>query len=125
MRRVCAVSVVAGLILITGCATAGTDSPTVRGSEDSKNTIRPRLGAAQLIIKFSSAVTDPSQAEFVDTLSKDIGVSLAYLRPMSGGAHVFIVKGAPDSRQLQDISRRLSKRSDVIYAEPDRIMRHQ
>ena len=127
LLRLCAnaVCVITALIFVTGCTGTGADTRSSGKGEAPVTKTAPIPNTGRLIIKFSEAVTDPSQAEFVNTLSKDMGVSLTYLRPMSGGAHVFVAKGALDSNQLQDISQRLSQRSDVIYAEPDRIMRHQ
>lgn len=96
------------------------------GSEKNKDP-QPKAGrvlAAQLIIKFKDAKTDPTQANFLKQLSRDAHAILHYLRPMSGGAHVFHVSSA-DEKELAVIIRRLSRRADIEYVEEDSIMVHQ
>jgi len=84
-----------------------------------------RTRPAQIIIKFKDNVPDPSRHEFVQEISSVAKVNLHYLRPMSGGAHVFRVENGGKSAQIGDIIKRLSKRPDIIYVEPDAIMTHQ
>ena len=79
----------------------------------------------QLIIKFMDAVADPSRPEFVKTLSQDAGVGLVYLRPVSGGAHVFRVESGAPPPVLAEAIKRLAARRDIVYVEPDRLLRHQ
>jgi hypothetical protein len=81
--------------------------------------------SSQLIIKFKDDVSDPSNADFVKALSRDAKYLLVYIRPMSGGAHVFRVVDFIDDSQLSEVIQRLLKRSDVTYAEQDRTMQHQ
>ncbi len=80
---------------------------------------------AQLIVKFRPAVAEPSAEAFVGTLSEDVGVKLVYVRPMGGGAHVFAIQGQLAKEQLDAVIGRLQGRPDVVYAEEDRILRHQ
>jgi hypothetical protein len=80
---------------------------------------------AQIIVKFSDATMNPSENIFVDQLSHDAGARLIYVRPMSGAAHVFEVRGLHDAAELQEVLRRLAKRSGVVYAEEDRVRRAQ
>lgn len=80
---------------------------------------------AQLIIKFSEPTIDPTRADFVEHLSKDAGVPLVYLRPISGGAHLFRIERLADKDQLAAVMKRLTKRTDILYVEPDRVLRHQ
>jgi serine protease len=47
------------------------------------------------------------------------GVSLTYLRPMSGGAHVFVLDSSVDAKTAVEISAKIGQSSDVVYAEPD------
>lgn len=84
----------------------------------------PAIGSVQLIIKFREpAQVDP--ARLVDTLSRDAGVPVVYVRPMSGGAHVFAAKGSIEPDRLGEILKRLSARTDVEYAVENRRKRHQ
>ncbi len=113
------------LIVNTGCApnaaTAGSQTPKVN-----KDNSPATVGTARIIIKFTEETPDPSGSDFIKKLSKDLGVSLHYLRPMlSGGAHVFIVEGLSDSNRLVDVIKHLSERSDVVYAEYDGVMHYQ
>lgn len=80
---------------------------------------------AQLIIKFSEPTIDPMRADFVEHLSRDAGVTLVYVRPMSGGAHLFRIEHLSDKEQLAGAIKRLTKRTDILYVEPDRVLRHQ
>jgi hypothetical protein len=83
------------------------------------------LRTAQIIIKFRNDVRDPSQHDFIEGLSRDASAKLVYVRPMSGGAHVFRVDDIADSVQLTEVMQRLSKRPDILYVEQDAIMQFQ
>jgi hypothetical protein len=80
---------------------------------------------AQIIIKFRNESFDPSQAAFIQELSRNAKATLVYLRPMSGGAHVFRAENIVLPDELTEIILRLSKRPDVLYVEQDSIMQHQ
>ena len=75
---------------------------------------------AQVVIKFSSAVADPSHPAFVSALSMDVGVTLAYLFEKTRGVQVFRVNGLSQPTQLPVILQRLKKRKDVLSAETNR-----
>lgn len=81
--------------------------------------------SARIIVKFSTMDVNPADRSFVENLSHDAGVTLEYLRPMSGGAHVFEVRNLRDAAELQEVLRRLVKRPGVAYAEEDRMRRKQ
>ena len=83
----------------------------VEGVTDSAN------DSAQIIVKFSTSVADPSQPAFALALSKDVGVTLAYLFEKTRGVQVFRVNGLSQSAQLAFILQRLKKRKDVLSAE--------
>jgi hypothetical protein len=83
-----------------------------------------RSAETRLIIKFRDPAADPASAVVLNGLSRDAGLSLAYLRPLSGGAHVLRVLGETDRQVLIEGVRRLGLRRDVEYVEFDRIMRH-
>lgn len=80
---------------------------------------------ARIIVKFSDMSANPADRNFVENLSHDVGVSLGYLRPMSGGAHVFEVYNLRDAAELQEVLRRLAKRPGVAYSEEDGLRRKQ
>ena len=79
----------------------------------------------QLIIKFRNADFDPAQGDYLQNLSRDIKAILVYLRPLSGGAHVFSLENVSAATQLATIIQQLSKRPEILYVEQDRIMQHQ
>ncbi|HLA74969.1 MAG TPA: hypothetical protein VJM76_03565 [Gammaproteobacteria bacterium] len=81
--------------------------------------------AAQLIVKFTTAVADPAAADFMRRLSRESGATLSYLRPMSGGAHVFAVTSAQGDIALDETVQRLAKRADVVYVQKEQLARHQ
>jgi hypothetical protein len=105
-------------------------SPETRSNSTAGGNIQPQPQAAkqkmtQLIIKFRNVNFDPSQGDYLQKLSRDIKATLVYLRPMSGGAHVFRIMDISDNAQLTMVIRRLSERSEILYVEQDRIMQHQ
>jgi hypothetical protein len=110
--------------ITTGCAPVSTD---IRGTITVPLHSSERLSSmtAQLIIKFRNNDFDPSQADFVNDLSRTANAALVYVRPMSGGAHVFRVENISNTAQLTEVIQRLSTRPDVLYAEQDSIMQHQ
>jgi hypothetical protein len=79
----------------------------------------------QLIIKFRDPNFDPAQDDYLQELSRDTQTQLIYLRPMSGGAHVFRVMDTSDNAQLITVIQRLCKRPEILYVEQDKMMRHQ
>ena len=109
-------SAVGCLVTFGGCTPeAGQDSTEMRA----KN-----AQTARVIIKFR-VPADASRPEFIKQLATSAGIELAYVRPLSGGAHLYSMKGARNPGELARAIERLSKRPDVEYAEPDRIMRIQ
>lgn len=80
---------------------------------------------ARIVVKFSDMSVNPADRIFVEDLSHDVGVALVYLRPMSGGAHVFEVHNLRDAAELQEVLRRLAKRPGIAYAEEDSLRRKQ
>jgi hypothetical protein len=83
-----------------------------------------KLRTAQIIIKFRNDALDPSRPDFIEGLSRDASAKLVYVRPMSGGSHVFRVKDITESEQLSKVIQRLSKRPDILYVEQDAMMQH-
>lgn len=79
---------------------------------------------ARVIVKFRQPV-DAARPDFVAGLARDAGTSLRYLRPMSGGAHVYVLPGSMRPERLAQVVARLSAREDVEYAAEDRMMQPQ
>ena len=111
-----------GLIFIASCSTTST---SIAGDNNKPQPPVARQKMAQLIIKFRKADFDPSQGDYLQKLSRDIKATLVYLRPMSGGAHVFRVVDISDNAQLTTVIQHLSARPEILYVEQDRIMQHQ
>lgn len=86
----------------------------------------PASGAnpARIIVKFRQPV-DAAQPDFVAGLARAAGIPLRYVRPMSGGAHVYALPGGTRPERLAQVVARLSAREDVEYAVEDRMMQHQ
>ncbi len=81
----------------------------------------------QIIIKYkTSAIPEsaisPASAAQLQRLSDAAGVSLAYVREMSGDAHVLRLPARMPLKDVQAIADRLSALPEVEYAEPDAIM---
>lgn len=115
-----------GLLLVSGCiqevaTTADNDRPAAAPTTAQAGYHRPM----QLIVKFRQPDLDPSREELLASLSREAGVKLSYVRPMSGRAHVLRLETAVDPKVLEAIAARLSQRPDVEYAEPDYLLRHQ
>lgn len=80
----------------------------------------------QLIIQFAEETdglrfTADALSNRVQQLSETAGVSLQYVRPMSGEAHVLALPNQMAAKEAEVIAARLSRRDDVAYAEPDYI----
>lgn len=106
------ISILAGFFLLMGCLALPLWSAT------GGNTL-------QIIIKFGDTTIDPTDPDFVQSLSREAAKPLTYVRPMSGGAHVYRVEGLSGPDELAEVVSRLSERTDVIYVEQDRILQHQ
>jgi serine protease len=82
----------------------------------------------QIIVKYWD--TDPeirinaASPKEVNRLSTVTGVTLTYVREMSGDAHVYRVPSKMDAVALARIIQKLSALPEVAYSEPDQIMRH-
>jgi hypothetical protein len=111
-----------GLIFLIGCTIA---SNQAAGNNIKQQPLSSKLQMQRLIIKFRNVNFDPAQGDYLQKLSRDIKATLVYLRPMSGGAHVFSLENVSATTQLATIIQQLSKRPDILYVEQDRIMKHQ
>jgi predicted glycosyltransferase len=110
-----------GLIFIISCSITSTGTTGDNGQTQPQGSSQKMV---QLIIKFRKADFDPSQNNFVQKLSLETKTTIVYVRPMSGGAHVFRVMNITDDTQLKTIIQKLSKRPEILYVEQDRKMQH-
>ncbi len=101
----------AAVVLTTACSTFNADAETLSGR--------------RLIVKFETAIDNPADPVFVRSLVSMTGVSLAYVRPMSGAAHVYAVETKEDDVVLEDIVRHVEEHPYVRSVEPDRLMHPQ
>lgn len=81
--------------------------------------------SVQVIIQFKGDVADPSRPDFLADLSRTVAVRVAYVRPMSGSAHVLRLEVGEDAGPIEDLLAKLSQRPDVLFVEQDTVMRHQ
>lgn len=79
---------------------------------------------AQVIIRFSPAVTNPAEPGFLKRLKQGCNVDLIYVRPMAVSAHILKITASKEV-DLETAIQCLSQRPDIIYVERDRILRHQ
>jgi hypothetical protein len=87
----------------------------------------PKTGAdvAQIIVKFKDSTTPPSSAALLESLSKSAKLKVRYVRPMSGGAQIYVLSGSSDDAALADAMNQISARQDVEYAEIDQKLKPQ
>ena len=86
------------------------------------------LPTNQIIVKFReqgsiNRIESDGVVE-VNRLSSVAGVALTYVRPMSGGSHVFSIPATINRAGLTNILDKLNALPEVVYAEPDHIMQH-
>ncbi len=87
------------------------------------------LPTDQIILKYKTPPTvgdvmHPASADEMQRLSEAAGVSLTYVREMSGDAQVLGLPSSLPLIEVQAIAERLSTLPEVAYAEPDAIMTH-
>jgi serine protease len=85
----------------------------------------PSLPIDGIIVKFketSGSLSGEAQAQRAEQLSAAAGVTMHYLRAMSGDAQVMRLPQRLPLEEVQRISERLMALPDVEYAEPDRIL---
>jgi hypothetical protein len=114
-------TVLAGVAAIGACETSTPLSQSAGPSGARADTLDQTV-AIQLIILFRAG-TLPADPSFLAALSRDIGTPLAYLRPLSGGAHLLRALVPPES--VSDVVRRLQNRPDVLDVQPDVAVRRQ
>jgi hypothetical protein len=118
---VVAATALAGIAAIGACE-ASAPWPPPAGPPDTRSERVERVVAVQLIVLFRTG-TRAADPAFLAALSRDIGTPLAYVRPLSGGAHLLRASAPPES--VNDLVRRLQERPEVIDVQPDVAVRRQ
>ena len=87
----------------------------------------PKAGneVAQIIVKFKDANTAPATATLLKSLSETAKLKVRHLRPMSGGAQIYVLTGSADAAALTQAMKQISARTDVEFAEIDRKLQPQ
>lgn len=75
---------------------------------------------AQIIVKFKDAATAPASAALLANIAETAQLKVRHVRPMSGGAQIYVLSGVADDNALQQAMQRLAARPDIEYAEIDR-----
>ena len=97
-------------LTLSGCACVAASEPSAA----------PPGMSSQIVVAFRDPALDPSRGDYLQKVSAETGVTLRYLRPMSGGAHVLQVAGRLDAKALDALLGKLAARAEVQYAEEDR-----
>jgi len=104
------------IMFLTACQLAAIDVPA---SETGTQT------DVQLIVKFTDPDLSSDQVVMqLNRIKPDRSYRFIYVRPMSGDAHVVIVKGVEEA-DVEKLLTRLRSNSLVEYVEIDRMMHHQ
>jgi serine protease len=123
--------IVAGLVLAAAFLLA---QRWVEARSDAAQVIQPsaaqpldEVPTNQIILKYRpgadlSRGNRPDGQRRMSALSRVAGIELAYIRAMSGGAHVLRLPFRLPPAEAEALTRRLASLPDVAYAEPDRIM---
>ena len=80
---------------------------------------------AQVIVKFKAANDQPASPALLQDLGQTAKLKVSHLRPMSGGAQIYLLTGFADDAELAQALKQLSARSDIEYAELDQKMKPQ
>jgi serine protease len=98
-------------------------------SDENVSSFSPDSKTDQIIIKYKEVQVqsngiDPTSEEQIHRLSSSVGLTLAYVREMSGDSHVLRLPNKMSSTALQVIIEKLNALPEVEYAEPDFIRQH-
>ncbi len=80
---------------------------------------------AQIIVKFKDASTPPTSAALLKSLSSSAKLKVRHIRPMSGGAQIYVLSGSSNDAALAEAMKQISARPDVEYAEIDQKLKPQ
>ena len=86
----------------------------------------PNPPTDQIMVTFASETNRSvaAQQTLLDRMSAAAGESLAFVRPMSGGAYVYRLPAPLAEAQVAAIARELAALPEIAHAEPDRVLRH-
>lgn len=104
------------MLALTGCFGSGV-SPA-----DSRLDAGSASGVTAVIVKFKDPNFDPTRKGYLSDLGRSVGERISYIRPMSGGIHLFRIHSTLKGTNLREVSNKLVKRTEIDYAEPDRLM---
>ena len=97
------------------------------GNPDQTQVSEPGLPTDRIIVKYKSnmqAFSSPEQVSQMERVSNAAGMTLEYMRTMSGDSHVLQLPERMPVEQVQEISEQLMLLPEVEYAEPDLILTH-
>ncbi len=80
---------------------------------------------AQVIVKFKAVNTQPASPALLNDLGQTAKLNVTHVRPMSGGAQIYLLTGFADDAALAQALKQLSARSDIEYAELDQKLKPQ
>ena len=80
---------------------------------------------AQIIVKFKDANTIPTAPTLLKSLAETAKMKVRHVRPMSGGAQIYVLSGSASDTALNEAMKQISARPDVEYAEMDRKLKPQ
>jgi hypothetical protein len=92
------------------------------GSSGTRSERVEHAAAVQLIIVFRAGVSAADPA-FLAALAEHIGTPLAYLHPLSGGAHLLQATVSPTS--VAEVVHRLKNQADVVDVQPNITVQRQ
>jgi len=108
------------LFSLTGCAAPS--SPVVLHAPPPVQ--EPVQMSAQLIIKFTHALTTDQAPKKLAQLSRQYMVDFRLVREMVGNAFVIKVDNVAGERHLSALLESLKQRGDVVFVERDNMMQH-
>lgn len=104
------------LLAVGGCSSAEPRETSTAASSANGDSQDGGHASVRLIVQFRAS-TRPADPAFLAQLSKTLGTPIAYVRPMSGGAHVLKVSIPPES--VAEVVQRLKQRPEVVDVQPD------
>jgi len=108
------------LPFIGGCL--GSDLPAM-STPPEPAAVHPQV-TQQFMLKFKDGRDERAMRAYLPRLSQVAGLELAYVRPMSGQAHVLRFPATATPVQVEQALRALQAMPEVEYAEPDRRVQH-
>lgn len=108
------------LPLLGGCL--GGDFPSMATTSPSQEPLPQQ--ARQFILRFRDGRDERAARQALPELERVAGVSLEYVRPMAGQAHVLRFASTATAEQVDRVLGALGAMPGVEYVEPDSMVRH-